>query len=71
MRWLTYFSEILPSVNKRAGEFTRCGVLVEGQKAGAEVKCQHFGLMQVHSLFYHLSRFSFCCCSLGKWSWAV
>lgn len=33
MRWFTYFSEILPSVNECAGEFTRCGVLVEGQEA--------------------------------------
>lgn len=51
MRWLTYFSEILPSVNERAGEFTRCSVMVGGQEAGTEVKPQRFGLTQVHSLF--------------------
>lgn len=51
MRWLTYVSEILPSVNERAGAFTRCSVLVGGQEAGAEVKRQRFGLTQVHSLF--------------------
>lgn len=33
MRWFTYFSEILPSVNEHAGVFTRCSVLVEGQEA--------------------------------------